>query len=88
MLTFVQGLIVGPTPKPVERSKSILFKRYDFPVLYIPATATMAISFFNEFKKSIASSLMTNSIKIMNLKFENLIKKSLKIERNDSFRKF
>jgi hypothetical protein len=41
---LVQGLIVGPTPKPCLALfvfKSILFNKYDFPVLYSPATDTI-----------------------------------------------
>jgi hypothetical protein len=35
---FVQGFTVGPTPKPLDRFRSILLSKYDFPVRYIPAT--------------------------------------------------
>jgi len=62
--TFVHGLMLGPTPKPVDRSNNIRFNKYDFPVLYIPATPMTPIAPFNEFRKLIASSLITNSIKI------------------------
>jgi hypothetical protein len=34
---------VGPTPNPSLLLRSIRFKRYDFPVRYMPATATIAI---------------------------------------------
>lgn len=40
---LVQGLIVGPTPKPclgLLVLMSILLSKYDFPVLYSPATDT------------------------------------------------
>ena len=37
---LVQGFTVGPTPKPSDLFNSIRLRRYDFPVLYIPATAT------------------------------------------------
>ncbi len=40
---FVHGLTVGPTPNPLLRFSSILLRRYDFPVLYIPATDMTAI---------------------------------------------
>ena len=42
---FVHGLIVGPTPNPLLLLRSIRFSRYDFPVLYNPATDTTAIGF-------------------------------------------
>jgi hypothetical protein len=41
--TLVQGLIVGPTPNPPDLLSSILFSKYDLPVLYIPATAMIPI---------------------------------------------
>lgn len=44
VLTFVQGFIEGPTPNPLaplSKSRRTLFKRYDFPVRYIPATDTI-----------------------------------------------
>jgi len=37
---LVQGLTVGPTPKPFYLLSIILFIRYDFPVLYIPTIDT------------------------------------------------
>ena len=40
---FVHGNTVGPTPKPSDLLSNILFNRYDFPVLYIPATPTIPI---------------------------------------------
>ena len=40
---FVQGLTVGPTPKPLGRSNIIRFNKYDFPVRYSPATETTPI---------------------------------------------
>ncbi len=42
---FVQGFTVGPTPNPLLLFNSILFSKYDFPVLYKPATDTTAIGF-------------------------------------------
>jgi len=57
----VHGLILGPTPKPFALSKIILLSRYDFPVLYKPATEMTPMFPLMEFKKVIASSLMTNS---------------------------
>ena len=58
----MQGLMVGPTPKPPDLLRSILFNRYDLPVLYIPATDIIPIGEFNYFKKSPASSFISNAI--------------------------
>ena len=58
-LTFVHGLIVGPTPNPVVLpylSSSILFSKKLLPVRYFPATAITAILLF------INPSLVKNSI--------------------------
>jgi len=35
---FVQAITVFPTPKPFYLLSKILLRRYDFPVLYRPAT--------------------------------------------------
>ena len=40
---FVHGLTVGPTPNPLLLLRSTRFRRYDFPVLYKPATETTAM---------------------------------------------
>jgi hypothetical protein len=58
-ITLVQGLIVGPTPKPslADLPKMILLRRKDFPVLYFPATAMIPILSFKFFNKSTASGL-------------------------------
>jgi hypothetical protein len=63
----VHGLIVGPTPNPEERLRSILLRRYDFPVLYIPATATIPIDPWIDERNSIASSLIENSVRELEL---------------------
>jgi len=52
----VQGLTVGPMPKPLGLFKIILFNKKDFPVLYNPATDTTPIGPYIDFKNSIASS--------------------------------
>jgi len=57
----VQGLMLGPTPNPEDLSSNTLFRRYDFPVLYIPATEIIPMFPLMELRKSIASLLMTNS---------------------------
>ena len=59
MITFVQGLIVGPTPKPwcSDLPKMILFNKKDLPVLYLPATAMIPIFSFKFLNISIASGL-------------------------------
>jgi len=64
-VTLVQGLILGPTPKPEDLSSKTRFKRYDFPVLYIPATEITPIFPLMELRKSIASLLIVNSIQII-----------------------
>jgi len=43
---FVQALIVDPTPKPLFLFNNIRFNKYDFPVLYKPATDTTPIGFY------------------------------------------
>jgi hypothetical protein len=43
---FVHALIVEPTPNPLLLFRSILFNKYDFPVLYKPATDTTPIGFY------------------------------------------
>ena len=63
LVTLVQGLMVGPTPKPEERLRRTLLRRYDFPVLYIPATATIPMLPEIEARNSMASSLIVNSEK-------------------------
>ena len=54
---FVHGFTVGPTPKPSLRLSSILFSRYDFPVLYMPATPTTPMGGGKFWIISIASGL-------------------------------
>ena len=39
-IPFVHGLIEGPTPNPLYLFKRTLLRKYDFPVRYMPATAT------------------------------------------------
>ena len=65
---LVQGLMVGPTPKPLLSvySSIILLSRNDLPVLYIPATAmTPTCSSFKLISNSRASSLTVKPIKCM-----------------------
>lgn len=42
-IPFVLGLVVGPTANPVFCLSKIVFKRYDLPVRYTPATEITAI---------------------------------------------
>lgn len=58
---LVHGFTVGPTPKPLLRFKSILFSKYDFPVLYIPATEMTAIGPLILLMNALPSSLRTYS---------------------------
>lgn len=53
---FVHGFTVGPTPKPLDRFKSIRLSKYDFPVRYIPATDITPIGPGIDRMKFIASS--------------------------------
>ena len=60
LITFVHGLIVGPTPNPLS---SVLFRimrlrRKDFPVLYLPATAMTPILSLMLLNSSAASALI------------------------------
>jgi hypothetical protein len=58
----VHGFTVGPTPNPEVPSdlfNNILFSKYDFPVLYRPATVITPIGYGICFMISTASSLMT-----------------------------
>jgi len=61
--------MVGPTPNPPCRLSSILFNKYDFPVLYIPATEIMPNGPESYFRKSQASSLISNTIGYVRLIF-------------------
>ncbi len=63
----MHGLTVGPTPKPFERFKSIRFNKYDFPVLYIPATDTTPIGPGTDDINSKASSFMLYSLYYKNI---------------------
>lgn len=60
----MHGLIEGPTPNPDERSSNILLRRYDFPVLYIPATEMTPMGPLILLRKSMASGFMANSIQL------------------------
>lgn len=42
-IPFVHAFTVGATPNPESQFKIILLRRYDLPVLYIPATPTTHI---------------------------------------------
>lgn len=42
---LVHALMVDPTPNPLLLLSSILFNKYDFPVLYNPATETTPMGF-------------------------------------------
>jgi hypothetical protein len=55
----VHGFTVGPTPNPLDLFRSILFKRYDLPVLYNPATVITPIGCGTDLMNSAASSLKT-----------------------------
>jgi len=73
---LVHGFIVLPTPKPVYLFNSILFIKYDFPVLYIPTTDITAIGPGIDFTKSMALSLTLSSLKLLE-KLRNLLYLSL-----------
>jgi hypothetical protein len=59
LITFVHGLIVGPTPKPLllVLFNIILLRRNDLPVLYLPATAITPMRSLTLLRRSIASGL-------------------------------
>jgi hypothetical protein len=62
--TFVQGFIVGPTPKPLScfSFNKTLFNKKDFPVLYFPTKETIPMLLYcGSFKISLASSVIMNS---------------------------
>ena len=64
IFTFVQGLIVGPTPNPLESFlfRIIRFKRKDLPVRYFPATAITPILSLIPLSNYFASSLTSKPI--------------------------
>ena len=51
---LVQALIVDPTPNPLDLFNNILLRRYDFPVLYNPATEITPMGPCSDLKKSTA----------------------------------
>lgn len=64
---LVQGLTVGPTPKPLLLFNSIRLSRYDFPVLYIPATEITPIGPCILLMKALPSSLSMYSEMLKNI---------------------
>lgn len=81
--TLVHGLTVGPTPNPDDLFSSILFNKYDLPVLYIPATATTPKGPGRALMNSRASSQIVYSIiKILSSTLKTEPKKNLMSEKN------